>query len=172
MTPDEIRVLYDYNAWANRRMLDACAALSDEQFTRTIVSSFPSVRETLIHILAAEWIWLERWQERALTQSEWEGFAGQFTGLASIGNYWTALEKKRQDFIAALTPERLARVHKYETTEGTAYAQPLWQMMQHLANHSTYHRGQVTMMLRQLGAKPVGTDLITFYRQRAAQATA
>ena len=53
-----------------------------------------------------------------------------------------------------------------------ANAQPLWQLLQHVANHSTYHRGQITTMLRQLGAKATSTDLIIFYRERAAQANA
>jgi uncharacterized damage-inducible protein DinB len=60
-----------------------------------------------------------------------------------------------------------------KTSAGTTFSQPLWQMLQHLANHGSYHRGQVATMLRQLGAKPVGTDMIGFYRERtAAQASA
>ena len=170
MTPDEMRLLYDYNAWANHRTLDACAALTDEQFTRHIESSFPSVRETLVHILAAEWVWLERWNGHSPVKAEWDAFSQPFTGLASIRAFWEGHERKQMDFVAGITPERLSRAQDFRTLDGTPYSTPLWQMMQHLANHSTYHRGQVTMMLRQLGAKPVSTDLIAFYRQRAAAA--
>jgi len=59
-----------------------------------------------------------------------------------------------------------------KTSSGGVFASPLWQMLQHLANHGSYHRGQVATMLRQLGCKPSGTDLIGFYRERAAKATA
>lgn len=69
-----------------------------------------------------------------------------------------------------VTPDDLVRVHDIRTTKGEPYSHPLWQMMQHLINHGTYHRGQVTTMLRQLGVKPVATDLIAFYRQCAAGA--
>ena len=169
MTPEDVRLLYEFNSWANRRMLEACAALSESQFTQHIEASFPSARETVVHICAAEWIWLERWKGRSPVKSEWDEFARNFTGLQSVRDYWAGLEAKQREFVAGLTPESLARPHEIRTLDGTLYTQPLWQMMQHLANHSTYHRGQVTMMLRQLGAKPVGTDLITFYRQRAAQ---
>lgn len=168
MTPEQMRLLYEYNAWANHRTLDACAALTPEQFAQRIESSFPSVRETLVHIVAAEWIWLERWQGRSPAADEWRNFGRDLSDLGRVRAYWTELEARLMDFVASVTPERLAGAFEIRTTDGTPYTQPLWQMMQHLANHGTYHRGQVTTMLRQLGAKPVATDLIAFYRQRAA----
>ena len=64
------------------------------------------------------------------------------------------------------------RVYEYKTTEGVPYASPAWQMLQHVVNHGTYHRGQIATMLRQLGNKSQSTDMIVFYRQRAAQAKA
>jgi uncharacterized damage-inducible protein DinB len=172
MTLDDIRLLYEFNSWANHRMLGACAGLSESQFTQHIEASFPSVRETVVHICAAEWIWLERWKGRSPVKAEWEEFAGGFAGLESIHRYWTGLEARQKEFLAGLTPETLARPLEIRTLDGTPYAQPLWQMMQHVVNHGSYHRGQVTMMLRQLGAKPVGTDLITYYRERAARPAA
>ena len=169
MTPEHVRLLYDYNAWASQRALDACAALSESQFTQHIEASFPSVRETLVHICAAEWVWLERWKGRSPAKSEWDEFARNFSGLQSLRDYWDGLEARQKEFVAGLTPQLLARSLEIHTLDGTPYTQPLWQMMQHVVNHSSYHRGQVTMMLRQLGAKPVDTDLIIFYRQRAMQ---
>ena len=65
MSPEETRQLYDFNAWANRRSLSAAAALTPEQFTKPMGSSFSSVRDTLAHIFGAEWIWLERFQGRS-----------------------------------------------------------------------------------------------------------
>jgi len=67
MSPDEMRQLYDYNAWANRRALEAASALTEEQFTRVLGSSFASVRDTLVHIYSGEWVWLERFQGRTPT---------------------------------------------------------------------------------------------------------
>src|SRR5262245_43524489 len=65
MTPEEVRILYDYNAWANHRQMNAASALTPEQFTKPLGSSFSSVRDTLAHICGAEWIWLERFQGRS-----------------------------------------------------------------------------------------------------------
>jgi len=61
MTRDDIRLLYEYDRWANRRVLKAASTLSDEQFTRAMNGSFHCVRDTLLHILGGEWIWLAYW---------------------------------------------------------------------------------------------------------------
>ncbi len=168
MTPEEMRLLYDYNAWANRRALDSCAPLPEEQFRRDLSCSFRSVRDTLAHLMGAEWIWYERWHGRspaALPEAE------QFPNLASVRARWVEIERDIMTFVAGLTAEDLVRIHEFHTlTMGTA-ASPLWQSMQHLVNHSTYHRGQIAAMLRQLGAKPVSTDLIRYYRERAVGAS-
>ncbi len=65
MNADDIRTLFEYNSWANHRALESCAALSNEQFTRDLGSSFKSVRDTLVHICGAEWLWLERFHGRS-----------------------------------------------------------------------------------------------------------
>ena len=169
MTPEEIRLLYDYNAWANHRTLDACAALTPEQVTRNLGSSFASVRDTLAHIYGAEWIWLERFQGRSpLSLPD----TGQFADLSSLRNRWMEHEANLLRFVAGITQEDLNRVLEYKTLKFGVYRNPLWQSMQHLANHGTYHRGQVTTMLRQLGAQPILTDLMHFYRERSAAASA
>jgi uncharacterized damage-inducible protein DinB len=169
MTVDDIRALYDYNTWANHRVLENCAALDGEQFARRIVSSFSSVRETLVHLAGCEWLWLERWKGRSHTALPWAADSLDFQGL---GERWAELETGLMSFVSGLGEDDLARVVRHTTTEGVPQAAPLWQMMQHVVNHGTYHRGQVVTMLRQLGAQAQSTDLIVFYRQRAAQASA
>ncbi len=167
MTPEQIRALYDYNAWANRRILDACGALTEEQFTRDLGSSFRSVRDTLVHIMLGEGFWLERFRGRspgAVPPVE------PLPNLARVRERWAGIERELCQFVAGCTAEDLARVQHYRTTEGNPSAQPLWQMLQHLANHGSYHRGQITTMLRQLGAAPSATDLIKFYREACGKA--
>ena len=163
MTVEDIRLLYDYNAWANNRILDACARLSPEEFARCLGSSFPSVRDTLVHIMGAEWLWRERWNGKMPTHLL---PANDFPDLTSIRTRWSEISANLLTFTAKLRAQDLARVHHIRTTRGEPYSHPLWEMMQHLVNHGTYHRGQVTTMLRQLGMHPVATDLIAFYRQR------
>jgi uncharacterized damage-inducible protein DinB len=169
MNTDDFRLLYDYNSWANHRTLEACTALSDEQFTRDLGSSFRSVRDTLAHICGAEWLWLERWHGRSHNSIP---PASDFPNLESLCRRWDEIERNLLDYIASLTPEDIQRVIQYKTTQGVPQAAPPWQMLQHLVNHGSYHRGQVATMLRELGAKPIATDLILYYRERAAKASA
>ena len=164
MTPDQIRELYDFNAWANRRMFDACAALTPEQFTLAIISSFPSVRETLAHIVGGEWIWLQLWLNRPRSLELVRNYSSKFTNLASVRAGWDELEKDRRAFLHGLTPADLDRVIEYQSLMvDRRFAYPLRHMLQHVANHSTYHRGQLTTMLRQLGAKTCTSDFLRYF---------
>src|SRR6266404_2517853 len=164
MSPEEIRLLYEYNAWANRRSLDAAAGLTPEQFTKPMGSSFSSVRDTLAHIYGAEWIWLERFHGRSPSGLP---DVTQFRDVASLREGWLEHEDRLLAFVQGLSQSDLDRVMEYKTLKFGIYSNPLWQSMQHVVNHGTYHRGQVTTMLRQLGAQPVLTDLMHFYRERA-----
>jgi uncharacterized damage-inducible protein DinB len=166
MDIETLRTLFEFNSWADQRTLESCAALTPEQFTRDLNSSFHSVRDTLVHIFGAEWLWLERWQGRMPTALPW---APNFLDHSSVGARWVEVDSDLRQFVAGLKPEDIGRSFQVRTTSGGLYTQPLWQMMQHLVNHGSYHRGQVATMLRQLGAKPVATDLILFYRERLAQ---
>ena len=169
MTPEEMRVLYDYNAWANHRSIEAASALSTEQFVKPMGSSFGSVRDTLAHIYGAEWIWLERFQGRSPSSLP---DTTQFNDLASLKERWNELEARLLGFVRGLTQADLDRVFEYKTLKFGVYRNPLRESMQHLVNHGSYHRGQVTTLLRQLGAQPIATDLMHFYRDRAIAAGA
>jgi len=169
MSPEDMRQLYDYNAWANRRSLEAASSLTHGQFTHALGSSFSSVRDTLAHIYGAEWIWLERFQGRSPSSLPQ---ADQFPDLAGLKATWLEHEVRLLTFVRGLTQADLDRVMEYKTLKFGVYRNPLWQSMQHLVNHGSYHRGQVTTLLRQLGAKPLLSDLMHFYRERATAASA
>jgi uncharacterized damage-inducible protein DinB len=165
----EIRELFAYNRWANRRMLDAVARLSDEQFRREIPSSFPSVEKTLGHMLGSEWVWLQRWHGNSpmALPADWD-----LSRLDAIRARWRAVEEERDAFLQSLDDGDLQRTVAARTFAGVRYETPLWQMLRHVVNHATYHRGQVTTMLRQLGATPPATDLILYYRESQAAQSA
>jgi uncharacterized damage-inducible protein DinB len=167
MTPEEIRLLYDYNAWANHRELDAASALTPEQFTKPLGSSFSSVRDTLAHMCGAEWIWLERFQGRSPASLP---DTTQFNDIASLRAHWDGQEARLLKFVRELTQTDIDRTFEYKTLKFGVYKNPLWQSLQHVVNHGTYHRGQITTMLRQLGAQPIMTDLMHFYREREVAA--
>jgi uncharacterized damage-inducible protein DinB len=167
MTPEECRLLFAYDSWANRRSLEACAAVTEEQFTRDLGSSFRSLRDTLAHILGAQWIWLERFHGRSAPSLPKPDL---YPDLAALRARWGEVERDLLAYVEKLSPADLESTFAYNDLKGNPHHNVLWQTLQHLANHGTYHRGQVTTLLRQLGAKPISTDLIGFYRERAAQA--
>jgi uncharacterized damage-inducible protein DinB len=159
----EIRELYAYNRWANRRLLGAAGDLSPADFDRDLGSSFPSVRSTLAHILAGEWIWLQRWLGRSPQSLPSDR---EFASYPALRSRWSLNEEAQLAFIDGLGDDSLRSTVRYRTTEGDTYEAPLWQLMRHVVNHSTYHRGQVATMLRQLGATAPATDLVVFHRER------
>ena len=169
MTPQEMLVLYEFNAWANRRILGAVAAVKQEEFLRPMGSSFGSLRDTAAHIYGAEWVWLERFQGRSPASLP---DTTQFKDVASLRERWNEHEARLLGFVRGLTQSDIERVFEYKTLKFGVYSNPLWQSMQHLVNHGSYHRGQVTTLLRQLGAQPILTDLMHFYRERATAAGA
>jgi uncharacterized damage-inducible protein DinB len=169
MNAEDFRLLYEYNSWANHRTLEACSSLTDEQFARDLGSSFPSIRDTLAHVCEVEWLWLERWLGRSASSMR---PGSDFPTLDSLRRRWQEVEASLTQYVNALKPEDIARVVEHKTTKGVPQAAPLWQMLQHLVNHGTYHRGQIATMLRQLGSKAESTDLIFFYRERGAKASA
>jgi uncharacterized damage-inducible protein DinB len=162
----DLRILLDYNYWARDRLYDAVQELTPEQFLRNLGSSFPSVRDTLVHIYSAEWIWLSRWKGEspsAMLKAE------SYPDLAAIREAWDRHEAKMREFLDNMTGDSVNRVIEYKGFSGQA-AEPFWQMLQHVVNHGSYHRGQVTTMLRQLNAAPPKSlDLIAFYRAHAPE---
>jgi uncharacterized damage-inducible protein DinB len=169
MNPAEMLTLYEYNAWANRRALQAASALPKEQFVKPLGSSFSSVKDTLAHIYGAEWIWLERFEGRS--PSSFPDMT-EFDEIEKLKTRWLEFEPRLLNFARGLTQDALDRVMEYKTMKFGVYRNPLWQSMQHVVNHGTYHRGQVTTMLRQLGGQPILTDLMHYYRERATAANA
>jgi uncharacterized damage-inducible protein DinB len=164
MTPEEVRLLFDYNSWANQRSLEAASLVSDEHFIKPLGSSFPSVRDTLVHICGAEWVWLERCHGRSPASIP---DISQVRSMAALREHWKPQAERLLIFIRGLTQDDLDRVMEYRTFNFGVYKNPMWQSLQHLANHGTYHRGQITTLLRQLGTKPILTDLLHFYRERS-----
>jgi uncharacterized damage-inducible protein DinB len=162
MDSAELRRLFDYNRWATLRLLDAAGYLSHEELTRDLRNSFPSVLATLVHGLGAEWVWLERWNGRSPTAFP---DAAPLDSISALGARWDALWSDQQRFISALRDADVSREIRYKLFNGAEDARPLGDLVRHVINHATYHRGQVVTMLRQLGKTPPSTDFIRFVRE-------
>jgi uncharacterized damage-inducible protein DinB len=166
MNKDDVELLFEYDRWATGSVLQAASKLSAEQFTRDLGGSFRSVRDTLVHIVSGEWGWLKIFKEPALSSAFvtdlWTRIGTTFDpnaycDIAAVQLKWTEVEREQIEFVNCVTDESLRTMLPVRTTHLS-----LAHLMQHMANHSTYHRGQVSMMMRQLGGEPVATDFARF----------
>ncbi|HYM24575.1 MAG TPA: DinB family protein [Vicinamibacterales bacterium] len=164
MNASDLKTMLDFHYWARDRLIDALVMLTPDQYNKDLGSSFKSIRDTVTHTYAAEWAWHERWQGRsptALIPSD------RFADLPALRDAWNESERNIRAFVGRLDDKGIERVIHYKLLNGSDGASPLWQMVQHVVNHASYHRGQVTTMLRQLGAQPAKSmDMIAFYRTR------
>jgi uncharacterized damage-inducible protein DinB len=164
MTVEEIRSLYAYNRWANARLIEVIAGLPAERLTAEIPSSFPSILGTLAHIAAAEWVWLRRWKgENPTAFPDWLAAPS----LPGVREKLAEIEAERASFVGSLSDADLERPLDYRTLAGDPFRNRLADLLVHVVNHSSYHRGQLTTMLRQVGATPVATDFVLFKREAA-----
>ena len=167
MNTHDLQTMLDYHYWARDRVLDALEPLSVDLYERDLGSSFKSIRETVTHIFAAEWAWYERWQGRSPTALV---AADRFPTLAALRSAWNDHERQMRAFLGQLGPD-VDRVINYTLMNGASGSSPVWQMVQHVVNHASYHRGQITTMLRQVGAQPPKpVDMIAYYRAKQAAA--
>ena len=164
MTLQEIRNLHAYNSWADNRIFDALAQLPEEQYLQDLKNSHGGIHTTLIHLVGAERVWLERWQGGEI--SPFLSTLGLKT-LAEVKTIWEKVGYDTAKWLSSMTDKKLNETFTMKTQKGDAFTHVYWQAFQHLVNHSSYHRGQIVTMLRQLGAKPPTTDLILFYRETA-----
>ena len=166
MTKDDIQLLFEYDRWANNRVFQAASTLSAEEFTRDLGGSFRSVRDALVHIIGGEWGWLTIWREHSLSSAFvtdlWTRLdalfpPNAFPDVTAVQSRWAEVEREQIEFVDRVTNESLERMLPVRQTQIS-----LANLMQHLANHSTYHRGQVALMMRQLAAQPLSTDFAMF----------
>ena len=155
-----------YSRWATLKLIDAARALSEEQLGRDLGNSFGGVLTTFTHIFAADRIWLSRLtgNPRFTLLDEGERFT-----LDELGREWPVIY---DGFSAFLSTANVAEILHWTNLQGRKANLPIWQVLLHVVNHATYHRGQVTTMIRQLGAAAVSTDLIYYYLDQAQPATA
>ena len=159
MNKQDILVLYRYNQWANARIMNQAATVEPEPFLAP--ASFPhgGLRDTLVHMLSAEWIWRKRWEgtspTRVLKPEE-------FPTFESLRARWTEEENQLMHFVDRITDEKLNGTFDYTNTSGKPFTRVLWQAMAHVVNHGTQHRAEAAALLTDLGHSPGDIDLIYF----------
>jgi uncharacterized damage-inducible protein DinB len=161
MILQEIKQLVAFNRWANRIFFDALSQLPAEQYGRDMHSSHGGIHGTLAHLVGAEKGWLRRWLRQPETAS---AAVRQLTSLTALRADWESLCADMSQFVDTLDDQKLQEILTTQTLAGSTTSK-YWQMIQHVVDHSSYHRGQIVTMLRQLGVEPPSTGLIRFYRE-------
>jgi uncharacterized damage-inducible protein DinB len=164
VTLQEISQLVAFNRWANERFFEALSQLPAEQYGRDLRSSHGGIHGTLAHLVGAERGWLSRWQGKSEIGT---AATSQLHSLAELRAFWENICAEMSQFLATLDDQKLQATLSTTARTGS-YTTPYWQMIQHVVDHSSYHRGQIVTMLRQLGATPPSTGLIRFYRDGPA----
>ncbi|HYM23255.1 MAG TPA: DinB family protein [Vicinamibacterales bacterium] len=166
MTVKDIQALYEYGYWANGKILPVVAQLTPEQFTRQVAGSYGSVRNTMVHMMSAEWGWMDRCggppRGPALK-------ADDYPTPATVIDRWRIVERDMRAFLAKLTDADLDRSVEF-AFGGPTHVRTVCQLLRHAANHGVHHRGQVALLLRALGVVPGNVDMLFYFPEPAREA--
>jgi uncharacterized damage-inducible protein DinB len=159
MTVSDLEALFDYGHWVNRKLFEVMARLTPEQFARTVDGTHGSVRNTMVHMLSAEWGWLDRCggPERGAPLK-----AEDYPTVESLVAGWDKVEGYGRDFLKTLRDEDLGRNVEFAIGGREKRYLPLGELLHHAANHGVHHRGQVSLLLRLMGHDPENFDLLLY----------
>jgi uncharacterized damage-inducible protein DinB len=151
-----------YNHWANQRLVTVLEKLSDEMLEKEISSSFSSIKKTLLHVIGAQEIWIRRMEGVSPGAFPTDGFSGTVRDLLDL---LLAGSLRLKQLAQAADEAQLLAEKKYATLKGGIVTSTLYQVLAHVVNHGTYHRGQLVTLFRQVGVTDIPAfDLIFFYR--------
>lgn len=157
---ETLQLHIDYTNWASKKILDAAAELTPEELTRDFGSADRSILGTLLHVYGGDYVWIERMQGTSLTRRPYDEQAT----LTTLQREWPRVWDRWQKYAAGLTPETAEAGIAYTTFKGAPYTTPVWQIILHVVNHGTHHRGQAAGYIRALGKTPPALDLMDYYR--------
>ena len=153
-----------YNVWANQRLLDVARQLTEEQLNQQMVSSFSSIYKTVLHMLDAENIWWQRMKLEERIERPSDTFTGDF---GELGKKLLQQCRLWEDWVKNASELQLQHVFAYQNTRREQFKQPVKEVLLHIFNHGTYHRGQLIDMFHQLGIEKLpATDFIVYTRTK------
>jgi uncharacterized damage-inducible protein DinB len=170
MTVDDVRRSYDYGYWANRKLFQVMEQMAPDQFTQAVAGSYGSIRNTMVHVMSAEWGWIERCGGPARGP---QLTADDYPTVAALADAWRKVEGIVRAFLDTLRDEDLDRLVEFTLPRGFGTRiMPIGELLQHAANHAVHHRGQVVLLIRLLGYTPGNVDLLIYDGEKRASATA
>jgi uncharacterized damage-inducible protein DinB len=156
-----------YNAWANRRLYDAAAGLTDAQYRTDRGAFFKSMHGTLNHLLVTDYVWMNRFTGEGEAPTRLDAILHE--QLADLRRAREAEDRRIVAYVEGLTEARLAGTISYRrVSTPEAFVQPLTPALAHWFNHQTHHRGQAHGILTGLTGKAPELDLLYFQREAAA----
>ena len=160
----ELLVQYaTYNLWANQQLINTINNLPEDVADTTITSSFSSIKKTLQHLNVVEFIW---WQRLKLVESILPLEEKNQT-TKEIGKELLSYSLQWKEWVEKSTVAAFEHEFVYRNSKKEQFKQPVYQMLIHLFNHQTYHRGQLVTMLRQVGIDKIpATDFIEWSRKK------
>ena len=164
---DDLTSLYSFNEWANGRVLETLRALPEGDYVKDQGGGWPSLRATFVHIAGATDAWAERFAGRDATRMP---TVAELPTLDDAVRVLLAAQEKHRRLLATYTPGRLAGPFIWKNLKGEDRTAPFWVIVRHVVNHQTYHRGQISSMLRRLGHAPKATDMVVWGIEVASRA--
>lgn len=164
MHANDVEVLFNYSAWANQRILDATARLTSEQFLAQTDPNGNSVRDILVHMLGAAWIWRMRLQHGAAPTRLLD--PADFPTYNALVERWHEEQAGWNGYVGGLVDDEVNRPVLYRNTKGELFEAVMWQILLHVVNHGTQHRAEVAQILTGYGCSPGDVDMIVFVRQQ------
>lgn len=163
MTVHDLERLFDYSYWANRKLWETISQLTPEHFTQTVDGSRGSIRNTMVHMLSAEWGWLDRCggPKRGPQLNP-----ADYATAGSLVTTWEKVERDLREFLSKLRDEDLSRIVEFAIGGTEKRSMPMGELLQHAANHGVHHRGQVTLLLRLRGYTPENLDLLIYCSEK------
>jgi uncharacterized damage-inducible protein DinB len=166
MTAQEARIHIRYSGWASRKVLEAALALSADDQVKPMGVSHESIAKTLSHIYVADAIWYSRIADRSYPVPSHDALPS----LDFVVGEWPRLQAKWEAWADASTDADIARQVPFKSRFVGNAGLPACQIVMHVVNHGTLHRGQIVGMLRQLGLKPPATDILFYYYEQTTAA--
>lgn len=154
---DDIAALFAYNAWANEKTVASVRALPAEAYTRELGGGWPTLRATLVHLASATDAWAERLEGRDATRLQ---TVEEVPTLADAEALLSLAQRRLETILPAFTPDRLREPFAWRNLQLEVRTAPTWVVLRHVVNHASYHRGQVSSMVRRLGGTPAPTDMV------------